>query len=133
LCHAAPVEIPIPKEISMSDYGLFIGYGFPARNREREAIDAFNAAVGLWTSLQERGEIESWEAIFLEPHGGDLGGFFFLRGEAENLGRVRGSDEFARVIVQAQLSVDNVGVVGAEFGGRVGAQLAMFQEAVAKL
>lgn len=117
----------------MSDYGLFIGYGFPARSRERQAIEAFNGAVGLWTSLQERGEIESWEAIFLEPHGGDLGGFFLLRGDAEKLGRVRASNEFARVIVQAQLSVDNIGVVGAEFGARVATQMAMFQEAVAKL
>ena len=45
--------------------------------------------LGYYTKLQERGEIESFEAVLLEPHGGELGGFLLLRGEAEKLDRVR--------------------------------------------
>src|SRR6266536_1936597 len=108
-----------PGRYKVADFGLFVGWSEPARGRERKAVEVFNEAVGLYTQLQERGEIESWDAVFLEPHGGDLGGFFLLRGDRDKLSRVRTSDEFTRLTMRAALVVDGFGIVGAEMGGRI--------------
>ncbi|SRR6266498_1270738 len=117
----------------MADFGLFVGFGFPVRGREQKAAQVFNEAVELWTRLQNEGEIESWDAVFLEPHGGDLGGFFLLRGDQEKIARVRGSDDLLRVATRAQLIVDNFGLVGAEMGERIGTQMQLFLESAGEL
>jgi hypothetical protein len=113
--------------------GLFIGWGEPSRGREQKAVDVFGEAVGMWTQLQESGEIDSWEAVFLEPHGGDLGGFFLLRGDPEKLARIRGGDEMIRLNMRAGLTVDGFGVVGAELGDRIGPQMENYAKTVAEL
>src|SRR5437773_8454110 len=107
----------------MADFGLFVGFGWPARGREQRAAKVFNEAVELWTTWQQAGEIESWEAFFLEAHGGDLGGFFLLRGDRDALARVRASDELLRLSLRAQLIVDNFGIVAAETGARIEEQM----------
>ena len=79
-----------------------------------------------YTRLQEQGEIESFEAVLLEPHGGDLGGFLLLRGDAEKLDRVRRSDEFQGFNARAGLVLHNFGVVGAYIGAGLERQFARF-------
>jgi hypothetical protein len=117
----------------MADFALFVGFGFPARGREQQSAKLFGEAVELWTRWQEQGEIEGWETFFLEPHGGDLGGFFLLRGERDALARLRAGDELNRLSTRAQLIVDGFGVVGAQTGGRVEQQLGVFLEAAGEL
>src|SRR5712691_5222856 len=117
----------------MADSGLFVGFFGPVRGREKQAVQVFNEAVGFYTKLQQDGEIESWDAVFLEPHGGDLGGFFLLRGDQDKIAKLRGSDDFARVSTRAQLIVENYGVVGAQFGERIQAQMGLFLEASGEL
>ena len=87
----------------------------------------------MWGELQGRGELESVEAFFLEPHGGDLGGFVLLRGEREKLDNIRASDDFLRIATRSQLIVENFGVVGAATGGEMERQMGMFLEASGEL
>ena len=54
----------------MADAGLFIGYGLPVRGRERQAVKVFGEALEYYARLQQQGEIESFETVFLNPHGG---------------------------------------------------------------
>src|SRR3972149_2967999 len=75
----------------MADTALFIGYGPTIPGREQRALALFNEVLGYYNRLQERGEIESFEAVLLEPHGGELGGFLLLRGAAAERARARGS------------------------------------------
>ncbi len=117
----------------MADFGLMVGFGQPVRGREQNAAKVFDEAVQLWTRLQESGQIESWDAAFLEPHGGDLAGFFLLWGEREAIAQIRASDELVRINSRAQLIVENYGVVGAERGERVGTQMGLFLEASGEL
>jgi hypothetical protein len=63
--------------------------------------------------LQAAGEIESFETVILTAHGGDLGGFFLLRGDAERLGRLSMSPEFIRLVQRANAVVDRLGIVPA--------------------
>ena len=117
----------------MADSGLFIGFGAPVRGRERQATKVFNEAFEYYARLQQEGEIESFEPVLLEPHGGELDGFFLLRGDQDKLARIRSSKEFERLTVRGQLIVENLGVVGATLGDRLMSQMAMFTEQVEEL
>jgi len=117
----------------VADFGLFVGFGFPVRGREQNAAKVFNEAVELWAQLQSDGRISSWQPVFLEPHGGDLGGFFLLWGERDSIAQIRSSDELTTLALRAQLIVESFGIVGAETGDRVGTQMQMFLESAGEL
>jgi len=114
----------------MADAGLFIGWGAVARGREKEAVDLFNEILGYYGRLQEDGDIESFEPVFLEAHGGDLAGFVLVRGDAEKLASIRVSEEFTLYTIRAGLVVDNFGVVGADMEGRLQQQMAFYTEQI---
>ena len=117
----------------MADAGIFIGFGLPARGREQMELASFNEAMGHFAALQQSGEIEGFEAVLLEPHGGDLGGFILLRGSADSLAHVRVSESFQHLIARAGLCVDGMGIVGAQIGEGLMREMAYYGEQVAKL
>jgi len=121
----------LQKEVGMADSGLFIGWGEVVRGREAEAVETFNSTMEYFGGLQADGTIESVEPVFLEQHGGDLSGFFFIRGDAGKLSALRVDEDFEDVILRAGLIVDNVGVVGAAMGARLERQMGVFTDAIA--
>ena len=86
----------------------------------------------LWRALAE-GVLESWEAYFLEPHGGDLNGFFLLKGDRAELGSVRTRQEFDRIVTRGSMVVSNFGVVGAATGARIEQEMGRYLEAAGEL
>ncbi len=117
----------------MADYGIFIGFGTPVRGREAKSLEVFNEAMQYYTRLQQEGTIESFEAAFLEPHGGDLGGFILLRGERRKLGQLRVDAEFERLTTRADLVVERIGIVGATLGDGMAQSIGVFQDAISEL
>jgi hypothetical protein len=114
----------------MADAGLFVGWGEAVRGREGQALELFDQVIAYYGRLQEEGTIESFEPVFLEPHGGDLSGFVLLRGDAEKLAALRVSDEFTQLSLRALLVVDNFGVVGADLAGRIQHQMEYYTEQI---
>lgn len=102
----------------MAKFGLLIGWGNPVRGRESQASAVFDEAVRLWQKLQKDGTIEAWEAVRVEPHGGDLAGFFLLRGKRRRIARLRGGEELADLARRAGHVVDHFGIVGVELGAQ---------------
>ncbi len=117
----------------MADYALFVGWGDTVPGREQLAARVFGETMEYFGRLQQQGEIAGVEPFFLELHGGDLNGFFLVRGEREALARVRTSDEFVRVVLRAGLVVQRVGVVAATTGAELARQLGEFQQHAAEL
>jgi hypothetical protein len=117
----------------MADAALFIGWGNAVRGRERQALNVFGEAVGFWTKLQQDGEVESFETVFLEPHGGDLLGFFLVRGEREALAALRVRDDVVRLNLRASLIVENFGFVGGAVGSGIDQQMGFFQAGIDEL
>jgi hypothetical protein len=114
----------------MADAGLFIGFGDPARGRESQAVELFNEVIAYYGRLQEEGEIESFEPVFLEPHGGDLNGFILIRGDAERLSALRVSEEFTQFTIRAGLIANSFGVVGADLSERLQRQMEYYTEQI---
>jgi hypothetical protein len=117
----------------MANFGLFIGFGRSVRGRERQSIKVLNEAIEYYTGLQQQGEIESFEPVFLEPHGGDLDGFILVRGDRDKLARIRTSDEFARLTIRAGLITEGFGVVGATLGERIATMMPVYNEQMEEL
>src|SRR3954452_4704830 len=117
----------------MADRALFVGFGEPVRGREERAVEVFNELVGMFGRMAGEGRIESMDVTLLDPHGGDLGGFFMVPGTAEQCASLVNDDEFRRATIDAGLVVENFGVVGAAAGEAVSGLMGMYADAVAKL
>jgi hypothetical protein len=117
----------------MAERALFIGFGAPVRGREERAVEVFNEFVGMCARMQTDGRIERMDVSLLDPHGGDLGGFFLLHGSEEQCAALPQDQEFRRAVIDATLIVDNFGVVPARTGEAVGEEMAMYSEAVKKV
>ena len=100
----------------MANAALFIGWGNVVRGREVKSLEVFNEGLQYWARLQQSGEIESFEPVALEPHGGELAGFVLIRGDRDKLNRLRYSAEWLRLNDRANSVVDDLGIVGAFIG-----------------
>ena len=117
----------------MPDRAVFIGFGQPVRGREERAVDVFNEFVGMFGRMQADGRIEGMDVTLLDPHGGDLGGFFMLHGSPDQCAALQMDEEFRAACIDADLIVDNFGVVPAATGAAVAENMALYVEAVKKV
>jgi hypothetical protein len=117
----------------MTDRALFVGFGAPVRGREERAIEVFGEWVEMLGRMQADGRIAGMEVALLDPHGGDLGGFFMVHGSEAQCAALANDEEFRRASTDAGLIVDNFGVVPAATGEGVGRQMTMYSEALAKV
>ena len=93
----------------------------------------FGEAGAFYGGLLQSGEIESAEPVFLEPRGGDLTGFFLIKGDSEKLASLRVREDFVRLNARASLIVEGFGVVGASVGSGIDEQMGYFQAAIDEL
>ena len=117
----------------MPDRAVFIGFGQPVRGREERAIEVFNDFVGMFGRMAADGRIEDMDVTLLDPHGGELGGFFRVHGSAEQCTALQMDEEFRRACIDANLIVDDFGVVPAATGAAVAEEMTMYAEAVQKV
>jgi hypothetical protein len=82
---------------------------------------------------QSEGQIESMDATLLDPHGGELGGFFQIHGSAEQCAALQNDDEFRRAVIDATLIVERFGVVPAVTGEGVSREMEMYGAAISKV
>ena len=113
----------------MSESALFVGWGQPVRGREMRSLDVFSDAMTYYGERQQDGSIESFEPVLLNPHGGDLQGFFLIKGSTEGLATMMATEEFQRLHVRAAMIVENLGIIEAFTGDGVLTQLGYFTDA----
>ena len=97
----------------MADHGIFIGWSDVVTGRERQAEKVFGEAIAFFTEQQKQGSIESFEPVFLRPHGGDLGGFMLVRGELDALQALLASPDWERLQARTTAIVHGFGVINA--------------------
>ena len=117
----------------MAKAALFVGWGTLIPGREKVAREVLKSAIAYCAKLRQTGEIDSFEPVTLEPHGGDLEGFVLVKGTREALARVRDDPEFMRMIAGLRLVHHSVGVVGAYTGDEMQALMEVRAEQLEKL
>ena len=116
----------------MTDSAMFIGWGGTYPGREPFALKHFDEWVEILTRLKAMGEIESFETVLLEPHGGELDGFTLVFGTPEQLAALPMREELRRLQLRAKLDHANLSVIGAVTGEAVKRQFTLFEEAIAE-
>jgi hypothetical protein len=90
---------------------ILFGWNRPVVGREAIAGELFAHTVNFFERLKTQNQLESYEPVFLNPHGGDLNGFFLLKGTHVQLETLRTSDEFVDITMRAGMCLSNVGVI----------------------
>ena len=113
----------------MSESGLFVGWGQPVRGREKRSLDVFNDAVTYYGERLADGSIDSFDPVLLNPHGGDLQGFFLVKGPAQGIATMMATEEFQRLHARAGMIVENLGIIQAWVDDGVLTELGYFGDA----
>ena len=112
---------------------LFVGYGTLITGREVIAQAVLAHALQYCAGLQDAKTIDSFEAVTLEPHGGELEGFMFVKGDKDILAQLRVDSTFVRMITDLRLVHTKVRVVGAYTGDEMQSLVEMCREAFEQL
>lgn len=96
----------------MATAHLFIGWNRPLPGMQKDAW-AYLAGDGMkqLAAWKKEGWYESSEMFALTPHGGDLNGFFILKGDRAKLDELRRTDAFERWSMSLAERFDGYGVV----------------------
>lgn len=110
----------------MSSNTIFFGWSRSLPGREHLSAEHFPQFVQYLAGLQQAGSIVGFEPVFLEPHGGDLNGFFLIRGEPTKLDTLQASDEWVTHMTRAMLHLDGSGAVRGMTGDLVNQRMALW-------
>ena len=95
----------------MSSNALFFGWNRSIPGREKISAEHFSSFVQYLGALQQKGTIQSFDTVLLNAHGGDLNGFFLIRGESSQLDAVMSSAEWVAHITRALIHLDRPGAI----------------------
>jgi hypothetical protein len=88
---------------------VFIGWSRPTPSRERVATALCQEFTQYLGGLQQAGTIQSFDSVFLNPHGGDLNGFTLIRGDSGKLDALLSSEKWETYMTRAGLVLDGFG------------------------
>lgn len=94
--------------------------------RERMSAEHFQNFVQYLGALKQNGAIQSFDTVFLDAHGGDLNGFFLIRGEPARLDTLMASTEWVAHMTRATLHLEGVGHVRGVTGDLVMARMELW-------
>lgn len=116
----------------MADRILFICWRQSIVGREQHSLEVFNDALSYYGELQQAGRIEGFDVSILDPNGA-LNGFMILHGSREQLNAVRADPRYLRLMIDAELVVEELCQVEGAMGEDLAAQMAMYEEAVGRV
>lgn len=114
----------------MSNAGLLVGWSRANAGKEAAALGKFGEFAGYVAKLQAEKHIDSFEPVLLRPHGGDLNGFFLLRGDATKLAALRQTEHWKDWEAFGGLYLQGFGVIECALGGEVGDSIARIGKAL---
>ena len=109
---------------------IFFAWNRPVPGREALSSAHFKEFVGYLTGLAQSGTIQGFDTVLLDAHGGDMNGFFLIRGDAASLDAVQASAEWAEHQTRATLHLDGSGYVRGTTGEGVQARMELWNKHV---
>jgi hypothetical protein len=103
----------------MSSNVILFGWNRSVPGRERLSAEHFGEFAQYLGGLQQAGAIQSFDVVFLDIHGGDMNGFFLIRGDNAQLSAVADSEVWVMHMLRAGLHMEGAGVVRGATGALV--------------
>lgn len=114
----------------MSTSVILFGWTRSIPGRESMSAAHFDEFSSYLAGCQKDGRISGFEVVFLDAHGGDLNGFFLIRGERAELDALSATNEWLSHVVRASLHLDGFGLIHGVTGEAVGERMALWKDAL---
>jgi hypothetical protein len=112
----------------MASNAIFFAWNRSIPGREKISAEHFQHFVQYLGAQQQKGTITSFDPVFLDPHGGDMNGFFLIRGESAKLDALMASDEWVTHMTRGLLHLEGSGAVRGVAGEMVMARMALWTQ-----
>jgi hypothetical protein len=109
---------------------VFFAWNRSIPGRERLSAEHFGQFVGYLGGLKQAGTIQSFDSVFLDTHGGDLNGFFLIRGETAKLDALMANAEWETHMMRASLHLQGSGHVRGVTGDAVMKRMELFTKTI---
>jgi hypothetical protein len=96
--------------------------------REQTSGTHFDEFVEYLTSKAQSGAIQGFDVVFLDPHGGDLNGFFLIRGDSVSLDALTSTTEWAEHMTRAILHLQGSGAVRGSTGESAASRMELWRK-----
>jgi hypothetical protein len=105
---------------------IFFAWNRSIPGREQVSGAHFNEFVAYLGAQAQAGAIHGFDVVFLDQHGGDMNGFFLIRGDSGALDALSASQEWLEHMTRAALHLQESGAVRGVSGDGVGARMELW-------
>jgi DNA-binding LytR/AlgR family response regulator len=109
---------------------VFFGWNRSVPGRERLSAEHFGEFAQYLGGLQQAGAIQSFDVAFLDIHGGDMNGFFLIRGDNAQLDTLTASQAWVMHMLRAGLHMEGAGVVRGATGDLVMERMSQWVQSI---
>ena len=106
---------------------IFFAWNRSIPGREETSGQHFEEFVAYLGAQAQAGAIQGFEVCFLDPHGGDLNGFFLISGDSARLDALTGTDAWTEHMTRASLHLQGSGAVRGVSGEMVGKRMELWK------
>jgi len=114
----------------MSSSVILFGWNRSIPGREKVSAGHFDEFVKYLGGQQQNGAIQAFDIMFLDAHGGDLNGFFLIRGESAKLDTLVSTTEWITHITRASLHLEGSGVIRGVTGDEIMKRMAIWTSVI---
>jgi hypothetical protein len=115
---------------TMASSVVLFGWNRSIPGREKVSAGHFDEFVKYLGGLQQKGAIQTFDVVFLDTHGGDLNGFFLIKGESAKLDTLVSTTDWITHITRASLHLEGSGVIRGVTGDEVMKRMAIWTSAI---
>lgn len=109
---------------------VFFAWNRSIPGRERLSAEHFDDFVQYLATQKQKGSIQSFDVVLLGPHGGDMNGFFLLRGDAPKLDTLQSTPEWITHMIRAETHLTGCGAVRGHTGDLVGEVMGIWKKQI---
>jgi hypothetical protein len=109
---------------------MMFGWNRSIPGREKVSAQHFEEFVKYLGGLQQKTVIQTFDVVLLNTHGGDLNGFFLIKGDTEKLDNLVSTTEWMTHIIRASLHLDGSGVIRGVSGDEVMNRMALWTSVI---
>jgi hypothetical protein len=110
----------------MSSNVMLFGWNRPIPGREKTSVQHFDEFVKYLGGLQQTGAVQAFDIVMLNAHGGELNGFFLIKGTSAQLDAVVSTTEWTAHMTRAAFHLDGSGVIRGVTGDEIPPRMALW-------
>jgi hypothetical protein len=95
-------------------------------------MNLFQKSLEYYSKSQSAGKIESFEPVILSAHGGDLNGFFLIKGDVQKLSEFKREDAYIEHVTEAGFCLEGFGVIDGAIGEILTNRLSQWSKLIGK-